>query len=281
MPPREVRAQEISKTVRSLIMTATTNLNEDVLTAFRDGLDREESPQGKNVFRQLLQNAEIGASEEVSLCQDAGLGVVFIALGQDVHIIGGDLTEAVNEGVRLGYRDGYLRPSVLDPVTREVFPDNSPAILHLEIVAGDKVKIDVLPKGFGGENMSRVKLFPPAAGIDGVKDYVVQRVREAGANTCPPSIVGIGLGGNLEKAALIAKKSLLRKIGERNPDPEIAALEKELLELINRTGIGPQGLGGRITALDVRIETYPTHIGSLPVAVNMQCHSHRHQSAVI
>ncbi|MCK4787316.1 MAG: fumarate hydratase, partial [Desulfobacteraceae bacterium] len=201
--------------------------------------------------------------------------------GQDTHIVGGDLSESINEGVRQGYKDGYLRASSLDPLMRKNFGDNTPAIIHVEILPGDMMKLTVMPKGFGSENMSRVALFSPAFGIDGVKNYVVQRVEEAGANFCPPGIVGVGIGGTLEKAAFIAKKSLLRSIGQRNSNPEVAKLEEELLEEINKLGIGPQGLGGMITALDVHIETYPTHIGSLPVAVNLQCHCARKKTALL
>ena len=202
-------------------------------------------------------------------------------MGQGIHIVGGDLNESIDEGVRQGYKEGYLRASSLDPLVRKNFGDNTPAIIHIEVVPGERLKLTVAPKGFGSENMSRVILFPPAVGIDGIKKYVVERVEEAGPNPCPPGIVGVGIGGTLEKAALIAKKSLLRPVGERHPIPRIAKLEEELLEEINQLGFGPQGLGGTITALDVHIETYPTHIGSLPVAVNLQCHCARHKEAII
>ena len=281
MAIREIDTGLITRTVKQLCLEATTVLNPDVLAAFAKGLAQEASPQGKEIFRQLADNARIAREESISLCQDAGMAVVFIEIGQDVHLSGAGLTEAVNEGVRQGYAEGYLRPSTLDPISRENYGDNTPAILHLDMVPGDRVGIHVLPKGFGGENMSRVMLFHPGAGLEGAREFVVNRVREAGANSCPPNIVGVGIGGNFEKCALIAKRALLRPVGQSHPDPAVARLEQELLRDINRTGVGPQGLGGRITALAVHIETYPTHIGSLPVAVNLQCHSHRCKSAVL
>lgn len=281
MTIREINTALITRTVKQLCIEATTVLNPDVLEAYAKGLSQEVSPQGKEIFKQLAENARIAREESISLCQDAGMAVVFIELGQDVHFAGADLTAAINEGVRQGYAEGFLRPSTLDPISRENYGDNTPAIIHLEMAPGDKVKIHVLPKGFGGENMSRVVLFHPGAGLEGVREFVINRVREAGANPCPPVIVGVGIGGNFEKCALIAKKSLLRPVGQSHPDPVVARLEQEFLRDINNTGIGPQGLGGRITALAVHIETYPTHIGSLPVAVNLQCHSHRCKSAVL
>jgi fumarate hydratase subunit alpha len=281
MAIREVDTGLITRTVKQLCLEATTVLNPDVLAAFAKGLAQEASPQGKEIFRQLADNARIAREESISLCQDAGMAVVFIEIGQDVHLAGAGLTEAVNEGVRQGYAEGYLRPSTLDPISRENYGDNTPAILHLDMVPGDRVGIHVLPKGFGGENMSRVMLFHPGAGLEGAREFVVNRVREAGANSCPPNIVGVGIGGNFEKCALIAKRALLRPVGQSHPDPAVARLEQELLREVNRTGVGPQGLGGRVTALAVHIETYPTHIGSLPVAVNLQCHSHRCKSAVL
>jgi fumarate hydratase subunit alpha len=281
MAIRDIDTSLITRTVKQLCLEATTVLNPDVIAAFEKGLAQEVSPQGKEIFRQLADNARIAREESISLCQDAGMAVVFIEIGQDVHLSGAGLTEAVNEGVRQGYAEGYLRPSTLDPISRENYGDNTPAILHLDMVPGDRVGIHVLPKGFGGENMSRVMLFHPGAGLKGARDFVVNRVREAGANSCPPNIVGVGIGGNFEKCALIAKRALLRPVGQNHPDPAVARLEQELLRDVNRTGIGPQGLGGRVTALAVHIETYPTHIGSLTVAVNLQCHSHRCKSAVL
>ena len=281
MTIREIDTALVTRTVKQLCIEATTVLNEDVLEAYAQGLAQEVSPQGQGVFKQLIDNARIARQESISLCQDAGMAVVFVEIGQDVHFTGAPFTAAINEGVRQGYAEGFLRPSTLDPVRRENLWDNTPAIVHLDLVPGDQVKIQVLPKGFGGENMSRVVLFHPGAGLEGVREFVVNRVREAGANPCPPVIVGVGIGGNFEKCALIAKKSLLRPVGRQHPDPAIAKLEQEFLCAINQTGIGPQGLGGRVTALAVHIETFPTHIGSLPVAVNLQCHSHRCKSAVL
>jgi len=281
MVAKEVQASEITKTIKRLCIEANTVLEEDVIAAYEKGLEIEESPVGKDCFRQLLENAKIAKEEGIALCQDTGLAVVFVEMGQDVHVIGGDLNEAIHEGVRQGYRDGYFRVSSLDPLTRKNFGDNTPAIIHVEMVSGDRLKLSVAPKGFGSENMSRVVLFPPAVGIEGVKRYIVQRVEESGPNPCPPVVVGVGIGGTFEKAALIAKKSLFRPLGQRHPNPEIAQLEIELLEEINRLGIGPLGLGGRVTALDVHIETYPTHIASIPVAVNIQCHCDRHKEALL
>ena len=281
MTIREISTQQITDIVRQLCIAATTVLNSDVIKAYEKGQSQEISPQGKEIFQQLADNARIAEAESISLCQDAGMAVVFVELGQDVHLTGTDLTESINQGVRQGYADGYLRPSTLDPISRKNYGDNTPAIIHLDLVPGNQVTIHVLPKGFGGENMSRVVLFHPGAGIEGAKEFIINRVREAGANSCPPVIVGVGIGGNFEKCAIIAKKSLLRPVGQSHPDRTVAELEAELLHDINQTGIGPQGLGGRITALAVHIETYPTHIGSLPVAVNLQCHSHRYKSAVV
>ncbi len=262
-------------------MEANTILEDDVIAAYEKGLENEESPVGKDGFRQLLENAKIAREEGLALCQDTGLAVVFVEMGQDCHVVGGDLNEAIHEGVRQGYRDGYLRASSLDPLTRKNFGDNTPAIIHVEVVPGDSLKLTVAPKGFGSENMSRVILFAPAVGIEGLKKFILQRVEEAGSNPCPPMVVGVGIGGTFEKAALIAKKSLVRPLGQRHPNPEIARLEEELLEEINKLGIGPLGLGGRVTALDVHIETYPTHIASIPLAVNIQCHCDRHKEAVL
>ena len=281
MRTREISAEDITRTVRRLCIEANTVLGKDVIEAYEKGLEKEESPVGRDAFRQLLENARIAQEEGLPLCQDTGLAVVFVELGQDIHIVNGDLNDAIHEGVRQGYRDGYLRASSLDPLTRKNFGDNTPAIIHVEMVSGDKFKLLVAPKGFGSENMSRVVLFPPAVGIEGIRKYVVQRVEESGPNPCPPVIVGVGIGGTFEKAALIAKKSLFRPVGQRHPNAEIGQLEIELLAEINQLGIGPMGLGGSVTALDVHVETYPTHIASIPVAVNIQCHSNRHKEAIL
>ncbi len=281
MDVRDIPVTKITEVVRRLCIEANTILGDDAVAALEASLAAEESPVGQDIFRQLLRNAEIARTEGIPLCQDTGVVVVFLEIGQDVHLTGGDLEAAVNEGVRRGYRDGRLRASTLDPLTRQNFGDNTPAVIHTRMVYGDRVKVALAPKGFGSENMSRVVLFPPSQGIEGVKKFVVERVDAAGPNPCPPLVVGVGIGGTMEKAALLSKQSLLRDIGRRHPDPEVARLELELLEDINNLGIGPQGLGGRITALDVHIETYPTHIASIPVAVNLQCHCARHKEAII
>lgn len=281
MGVRDISVSKITEAVRRLCIEANTILGDDAVAALEASLAAEESPVGRDIFRQLLRNAEIARTEGIPLCQDTGVVVVFLEIGQDVHLTGGDLEAAVNEGVRRGYRDGCLRASTLDPLSRKNFGDNTPAVIHTRMVPGDRVKIALAPKGFGSENMSQVALFPPSHGIEGIKKFVVGRVDAAGPNPCPPVVVGVGIGGTMEKAALLSKQSLLRDIGRRHPDPAVARLELDLLEDINNLGIGPQGLGGRITALDVHVETYPTHIASIPVAVNLQCHCARHKEAVI
>ncbi len=229
----------------------------------------------------MKENARIAREEHSPICQDTGLAVLFIDLGQDVHIVGGDFKEAVHEGVRQGYQEGYLRKSACNPFSRKNTKDNTPAVIHLDIVPGDKIKITAVPKGGGAENMSRVHMMAPSAGIEGIKDFIVNRMKESGSNPCPPTVVGVGIGGTFERSALLAKKALLRNIGERNPDPELAKLEVEVLERINKLGIGPMGYGGNTTSLDVFFEVEPCHIASLPLAVNVQCHASRHKEAVI
>jgi len=257
-------------------------LGDDVVEALKKALEVEESPIGKEIINQILENSYIARKEKVAMCQDTGFTVVFLELGQDVNIIGGNFYEAVNEGVRQGYREGYLRKSIVsDPLERKNTGDNTPAVIHTKIVPGDKLKIIIAPKGGGSENMSEVKMMAPAQGIQGVEDFVVDKVSRSGGNPCPPVIVGVGIGGTFEKCASLAKQALLRTLGLRNPNPFYADLEKRLLEKINCLGIGPMGLGGRVTALDVFIETFPCHIASLPVAVNLQCHSARHKELVI
>ena len=280
---REIQAGNITSTVARLCKEANYFLEEDVLAALRRARDEEESPVGRQVLDQVLQNAEIAASEEIPLCQDCGLAVVFLEVGQDVQVTGGDLTEAINEGVRQGYSNGYLRKSaVRQPFSARVnTKDNTPAIIHTEVVPGDRLKIIVAPKGGGSENMTRFTVLKPAQGRQGVVDFVVNAMEEAGSNPCPPTIVGVGIGGTADKAMLLAKKALLRKVGEPSPDPEVADLERDILERINSSGIGPGGVGGRITSLAVHVETFPAHIASLPVAVNPQCHSARHKEAVL
>ncbi|UCF74191.1 MAG: fumarate hydratase [Deltaproteobacteria bacterium] len=278
---REISTQEIIKVVRDLGIEANYNLGDDVLLAFTRALEKEDSTAAREVMKELIENARIAREEKAPICQDCGLAVVFIEIGQDMHIIGGDLKEAINEGVRQGYRGGYLRKSACHPITRKNTGDNTPAIIHMQIVPGDKMRIIFAPKGGGSENMSRVDMLSPAAGIEGVKDFVVKRVKESGSNPCPPTIVGIGVGGTFERSAILAKKALLRNIGVRNPDPELAEIEEEILARINRLGIGPMGYGGNSTSLDVFLEIEPCHIASLPVAVNIQCHAARHKEAVI
>ncbi len=278
---REIDVKLITEKVRDLCIEANTDLGEDVLQALDRAIEGEESPLGVEILKELKENARIAKEEKVAICQDTGFAVVFIELGQDVHLVGGGLKEAIFEGVRQGYRDGYLRKSICHPFTRANTGDNTPAIIHTEIVQGDEVKITVAPKGGGSENMSRVVMLTPSDGIEGIKRYVVQRVKESGSNPCPPTIVGVGIGGTFELAALLAKKSLLRPLGSKNPDPELEKLELEMLMEINKLGIGPQGLGGRFTSLAVHILMMPCHIASLPLAVNIQCHVQRHKEVVI
>lgn len=278
---REIPAQEIIKVVKDLCVDANYNLGNDVLLAFDQAIENEKSETAREVLRELKENARIAREEKAPICQDCGLAVVFMEIGQDVHITGGDLKAAINEGVRQGYEEGYLRKSACNPITRKNTGDNTPAIIHLEIVPGDKIRIIVAPKGGGSENMSRVTMLTPAAGMEGVKDFVVNRVKESGSNPCPPTIIGIGVGGTFERSAILAKKALLRTLGERNPDPELAKIEKQIFARINKLGIGPVGYGGTTTSLDVFLEMEPCHIASLPVAVNIQCHAARHKEAVI
>jgi fumarate hydratase subunit alpha len=278
---REVHVNQITKVIRDLFIDANYNLGADVLAAFDRGIAQDESPVAKEVLKELKENARIAREEHSPICQDTGLAVLFIDLGQDVHIVGGDFKEAVHEGVRQGYQEGYLRKSACNPFSRKNTKDNTPAVIHLDIVPGDKMKITAVPKGGGAENMSRVHMMAPSAGIEGIKDFIVNRMKESGSNPCPPTVVGVGIGGTFERSALLAKKALLRNIGERNPDPEIAKLEVEVLERINKLGIGPMGYGGNTTSLDVFFEVEPCHIASLPLAVNVQCHASRHKEAVI
>lgn len=278
---REINVKVITDKVRALCMEANTDLGEDVIQAFDRAMEKEESPLGIEILKELKENARIAKEERVAICQDTGFAVVFLELGQDVHLVGGDLKQAIFEGVRQGYRDGYLRKSICHPFTRANTGDNTPAIIHTEIVPGEKVKITVAPKGGGSENMSRVVMLTPSDGVEGIKRFVVQRVKESGSNPCPPTIVGVGIGGTFEQAAFLAKKSLLRPLGSGNPDPELDQLESEILNKINQLGIGPQGLGGRTTSLAVHILMMPCHIASFPLAVNVQCHAQRHKEAII
>jgi fumarate hydratase subunit alpha len=278
---REIDVNLITEKVRDLCIDANTDLGQDVLQALDRAMEREESPLGVEILKELKENARIAREEKVAICQDTGFAVIFAEIGQDVHLTGGDFKEAIYEGVRQGYRDGYLRKSICDPFTRANTGDNTPAIIHTEVVPGEKVKITVAPKGGGSENMSRVVMLTPSDGIEGIKRFVVQRIKESGSNPCPPTIVGVGIGGTFEQAAFLAKKSLLRPLGSRNQDPELDRLESAILKGINRLGIGPQGLGGRTTSLAVHILMMPCHIASLPLAVNIQCHAQRHKEIVI
>jgi fumarate hydratase subunit alpha len=278
---REISVDDIVPVVRDLCMNANYNLGQDVLSAFDKGSVSDESPVAREVLEELKQNARIACTEQVPLCQDCGLAVLFVEIGQDVHVTGGDLKAAISQGVQQGYAEGYLRKSACHPFTRKNTGDNLPAIIHLDIVPGDTIKITMAPKGGGSENMSCVTMLTPAVGYKGVKEFVVNRLREAGSNPCPPTVVGIGIGGTFERSALLAKKALLREIGTRNPDPDIAAMELDILGEINKLGIGPMGYGGTTTSLDVFMEMEPCHIASLPLAVNINCHSARHKEVVI
>lgn len=279
---KEIHVKDITATLEQLCIKACTTLGDDWWKTMDKAVSKEESPLGKNMLKIVQENAKLAASTGEAICQDTGVTVVFLELGQDVRITGGNLYDAVNEGVRRGYVNGYLRKSVVDdPLIRNNTGDNTPAIIHVDIVPGSNLKITVAPKGAGSENSSGLKMLKPADGKDGVIQFVVDVVEAAGPNACPPIVVGVGVGGNLEKSALLAKKALLRPLGERHPQPHIAELEEEILGRVNSTGIGPQGLGGRVTALDVHVEIYPTHIASLPVAVNIQCHASRHAEALL
>ncbi len=280
---REIPCDEITQTVARLCIEANYYLGDDVITALRRARDAEVSPVGREVLDQLLQNASMARDERMPLCQDTGLTVVFVELGQDLNIIGGDLYQAIEEGVRQGYEEGYLRKSVVDKPfsARTNTTDNTPAVIHCEVVAGDRLTLKVVPKGGGSENMSSLAMLTPADGREGVADFVVQTVEKAGANPCPPTVVGVGVGGTAERAMWLAKHSLLRELGERSSDPEVAELERDILTRVNRLGIGPGGLGGSVTSLAVHVETHPCHMASLPVAVNIQCHSARHKEAVL
>lgn len=274
---REIDVAQIRDTVEDLCIKACYDLPSDVMEALKAAAEKEVSEVGRQTINLIVENAETASKERMPICQDTGVTIVFLELGQDARLTGGDLSEAINEGVRRGYINGYLRKSVVDdPFFRKNTKDNTPAVIYTDIVPGDSLRIIVVPKGTGSENMSALKMMTPAQGAEGVKKFVVETVSKAGSNPCPPIIVGVGIGGMMDKAAQIAKKALLRPVGQPSPLPHIAKLESEILEEINKTGIGPQGLGGCVTALAVHIETHPTHIGALPVAVNIQCHAARH-----
>lgn len=280
---RNVDVKEITRIIKDLAIQACTVANDSLVESFQRSKAKEESPVGKAVFQQLLENVEIARNEATPICQDTGFAVVFMEIGQEVAFTGGLLKDAVNAGVAAGYTEGYLRKSIVkDPITNPVNTgDNTPAILHTDIVAGDKVKITLMPKGGGSENMSRIKMLKPADGVQGIKDFVIETVKNAGGNPCPPIFVGVGVGGTFDYVAYMAKKALLRPIGKRNADPKIAEYEREWLEEVNKLGIGPAGLGGRVTAIDLFIEVYPRHIATYPVAVNIQCHANREKTYIL
>lgn len=280
---RKIDLREITRVVKELSIEANTIANCDLRDALTVSVEKEVSPVGKAVLNQLLKNQDIAKSAKIPICQDTGFTVVFLELGMDVRLTGGTVQDAVDQGVREGYTEGFLRKSIVrDPLTAPVnTQDNTPAIVHLELVPGDKVKITLMPKGGGSENMSRIKMMKPSDGIDGVRDFILETVRTAGGNPCPPIIVGVGVGGTFDYVAYLAKKSLLRKIGERNRDPEIASLEESWLHEVNKLGIGPAGLGGKVTALDLFIEVFPRHIATFPVAVNIQCNAARVKTRII
>lgn len=278
---REIDVRIVENAVYELILSACCEIGKDVLSLLQRNMEKEESPFGREVLRQLIENDQLAAQRKMPICQDTGMAVIFMELGQDVHLTGGDINEALNQGVRRAYRDGCFRASVLSPLERVNTKDNTPAIVHLRIVPGENIEITAAPKGFGSENMSRLWMLTPSQGIEGVKNAIVETVRLAGGNPCPPVVVGVGIGGTAECAMLMAKHSLTRECGQPSCDPLLADMEKELLDKINRLGIGPQGLGGMTTALAVHIEQMPTHIAGLPVAVNMQCHAARHKSVTI
>ena len=279
---RTISAQSITDTVARLCIKANTQLPQDVQAALEKAREEEPWPLAKNTLDLLWSNLGAAKEKDLPICQDTGMACVFLEIGQDVHLTGGDLREAVDEGVRRGYTNGFLRKSVVrDPVRRGNTGDNTPAVLYTEIVPGEQVKITLAPKGFGSENMSAIRMFKPSAGLQGIKDFILETVEAAGPNPCPPIVVGVGIGGTFDKAALLAKKALMRPLDTRNPDPFYADLEKEMLEKVNALGIGPQGFGGRTTAIGLNIETMPTHIAGMPCAININCHVTRHKTEVL
>jgi len=278
---REVHTDSIISAVESLFIDANINLSQGVFDALNQAVEKEGSPVGKEVIRELINNANIAKAEHMPICQDTGLAVTFVEIGQDVHVVGEPLSEAIAEGVRRAYKNGYLRKSCCDPFSRKNTGDNTPPIIHIHIVPGDRIKIVALPKGGGSENYGEVRMLVPSQGKEGVKSFVLDMVTKGGPNPCPPIIVGVGIGGNFETSALLSKEALMVPIGQRNPDPATASFEMDILDAINKTGIGPQGYGGTVTALDVHIKMLPCHIASLPAAVNIQCHAHRIKEIVI
>ena len=276
---REIECKTITEKIREMCMSVNVELSEDVKNALINGSKKEESETGKQIFAQLKENLRIAKEDQIPICQDTGMAVVFLRIGQEVHVVGGSIEDAVNEGVRQWYTDGYLRKSVVrDPIERENTKDNTPAVIHYEIVPGDEFTVTIAPKGFGSENMSRLVMLKPADGIEGVKQVILDTVAAAGPNACPPMVIGVGIGGTFEKCALLAKKALTRSLDSKSPIKWVADLEHEMLDKVNGLGLGPGGLGGKVTALGLNIETYPTHIAGLPVAVNICCHVNRHIS---
>lgn len=278
---RTVTTQEIASNIKEMCIEANHYLSKDMRAVFDKAVEKEESPLGKQILNQLEENLKIAKEDRIPICQDTGMAVIFVKVGQEVHIEGGSLTEAINQGVSEGYTEGFLRKSVVEPIERINTQDNTPAVIHYEIVDGDNVDITVAPKGFGSENMSRIFMLKPADGIEGVKQAILTSVRDAGPNACPPMVIGVGIGGTFEKCASMAKHALTRDLNEESPVPYVRELEKEMLEKINKLGIGPGGLGGTVTALAINIETFPTHIAGLPIAVNICCHVNRHSHRIL
>jgi fumarate hydratase subunit alpha len=278
---REIHVEEIRDNVAQMCVDAAYNVSDDVLTAFDRALETETAPTAKEILSLLKENARIAREEHIPVCQDTGIAIFFVEIGQDLRIKNGFIVDAINEGVRKGYREGYLRKSVVDPITRKNTGDNTPAIIYSELVPGEKLKISFMPKGAGSENMSVIRMLRPTEGVEGIRNFVLECVEKAGANPCPPVVIGVGIGGDFEKAALLAKKALLRPVGSPNAKLELASLEEMLLKAVNKTGIGPEGLGGKVTAMAVHIESFPCHIASLPVAVNINCHAARHKTIIL
>jgi fumarate hydratase subunit alpha len=278
---REIHVDEIRDNVAQICLDAAYNLSEDVITAFDRTIEIETAPGAKEIIGLLKENARIAKEEHIPICQDTGIAIFFVEIGQDLRIKNGFIVDAINEGVRKGYKTGYLRKSVVDPITRKNTADNTPAIIYTELVPGDKLKISFMPKGAGSENMSMIRMLRPTEGVEGIRNFVIECVQKAGANPCPPVVIGVGIGGSFEKAALLSKKALLRPVGGPNPKLELASLEETLLKAVNKTGIGPAGFGGKVTAMAVHIESYPCHIASLPVAVNINCHAARHKTIIL
>ncbi len=278
---REIHVEEIRDNVAQMCIDAAYHVSDDVLMAFDRALETETAPAAKEIIGLLIENARIARDEHIPVCQDTGIAIFFVEIGQDLRIKNGFLVDAINEGVRKGYREGYLRKSVVEPISRKNTGDNTPAIIYTELVPGDKLKISFMPKGAGSENMSVIRMLRPTEGIEGIKDFVLECVQKAGANPCPPVVVGVGIGGDFEKAALLAKKALLRPVGSPHAKLELASLEEMLLKAVNKTGIGPEGLGGKVTAMAVHVESFPCHMASLPVAVNINCHAARHKTILL